>query len=236
MAGENRTCTNCGNQQASGAFCERCGTRLPELQAAQPAVEAPPAAPPAPEPTPAPVAPPAAPPASAAPVASQQPSAPPYPYAAQPQPAVPRVPGPFSKLFDLSFQGFVTRDSLRLLFMATLILLGVYWVFALIFGILAAVKLQGYWCIGIFSSLVLVTIMIIWTRILMELTMTVTEMKADTEKAASAAAEAAEAAKKAAPKAETKPAAKAASKAAPKTTKVATTAKTTKAAAAKTSK
>ena len=224
MAGDDRTCTNCGNQQSSGAFCERCGTRLPELEVAQPAVGAPPA--------PAPAAPPAP-----APTAVQQPSAPPYQYAAPPQPAAPRVPGPFSKLFDLSFQGFVTRESLRLLFVTTLVLLGVYWVFAFIFGILAAVKLQGYWCIGIFSSLVLVTIMIIWTRILMELTTTVSEIKDDTEKAAKAAAEAAE---KASAIAESKPAAeaaaKAAPKAAPKTTKVATTAKATKAPVRKTSK
>lgn len=231
MAGDTRTCTNCGSPQASGAFCERCGTRLPELEVAQPAVAAPPA--------PAPAAP-------AAPAATQQPSAPPYQYAAQPQPAAPKVPGPFDKLFDLSFKGFVTRDSLRLLFVATLVLLGAFWILALIFGILAAVKFQGYWCIVIFSSLVLVTVMIIWTRILMELTMTVSEIKEDTEKAAQAAAEAAaEAAKKAAPKAESKPAAKAAPKAAPKTTKVATASKTTrsttaskttKAAAPKTSK
>lgn len=227
MAGESRTCTNCGHPQASGAFCERCGTRLPELEVAQPAA--------------------AAPPAPVAQSAPQQDSAPPYQYAAQPQQAAPRVPGPFSKLFDLSFQGFVTRDSLRLLFVTTLVLLGVYWVFAFIFGIVAAVKLGGYWCLGIFSSLVLVTIMIIWTRILMELTMTVSEMKENTDKAAKSAAEAG---KKAAPKAESKPAAKAATKAAtkaapksaPKTTKAATAAKktaaarTTKAASPKTSK
>ncbi len=169
MAGEIRTCTNCGSQQATGAFCERCGTRLPEPGDVQPAAGAPPA--------PAP--------------AALQPAAPPYQYAAPAQPMVPRVPGPFSKLFDLSFQGFVTRDSLRLIFTTTLGLLAVYWVFALIFGIVAAVKFQAVWCIGIFSSLILVSLMIIWTRVMMELTMTVSEMREDMEKAVQEATKAA---------------------------------------------
>jgi hypothetical protein len=107
--------------------------------------------------------------------------------------AAPRQPGPFSKLFDLSFQGFITHDSLRVIFTTTLGLLGAYWLFALIFGIVAAAKLQGYWCLGIFSSLALVSLMIIWTRVMMELTMTVSKMREDIQKVAEAkAAEAAE--------------------------------------------
>ncbi len=105
-------------------------------------------------------------------------------YVPQPQYYAPRPPGTLSKLFDLSFQGFVTRGSLRGLFTSVLALLGAYWFFALIFGIIAAAKYQGIWCIVIFSSLILVTLMIIWTRILMELTMTVTEMRAEMQQAA----------------------------------------------------
>jgi hypothetical protein len=183
VAGEVRTCTNCGNNQAAGDFCERCGTRLPVVEAAPPVAAAPAA------------------PATAAPVAVvteqqaayQQPAPPPYQYAAQPQMAAPRQPGPFSKLFDLSFQGFITHDSLRVIFTTTLGLLGAYWLFALIFGIVAAAKLQGYWCLGIFSSLALVSLMIIWTRVMMELTLTVSKMREDIQKVAEAkAAEAAE--------------------------------------------
>ncbi len=148
MAGDVRTCTNCGSQQATGTFCERCGTRLPELAGAQRGTM--------------------------------------YPnqYVPQPQYYAPRPPGTLSRLFDLSFQGFVTRGSLRGLFTSVLALLGAYWFFALIFGIIAAAKYQGIWCIVIFSSLILVTLMIIWTRILMELTMTVTEMRAEMQQAA----------------------------------------------------
>jgi hypothetical protein len=159
------------------------------------------------------------------PAAAQQPVAPPYQYAAQPQPLVIKVPGPFSKLFDLSFQGFVTRDSSRLLFTTTLVLLGAYWVFALIFGIVAAAKFQAVWCIGIFSSLVLVTVMIIWTRIMMELTMTVSEMRDQMDKTAQAAKEAeVKAASQATPEPAPapKPAAKAPAKTAAKTTRTVT--------------
>ena len=188
MAGEVRTCTNCGNNQTTGDFCEKCGTRLPVVVAA-PLVAAAPATP-----ATAPVA-----AGVEQPVAYQQPAPPPYQYVAQPQYAPPREPGPFSKLFDLSFQGFITHDSLRVIFITTLGLLGVYWLFALIFGIVAAAKLEGYWCLGIFSSLALVSLMIIWTRVMMEMTMTVAKMREDIQKAE--AARAAEAVAAATPKA-----------------------------------
>jgi hypothetical protein len=189
VAGESRTCTNCGSIQAVGDFCERCGTRLPAPEAAPVVTSAPVTA--------APVAPAAAAPvpvaqASAAPAvmgadqqaAYQQPAPPPYQPQAQPQYVAPRMPGPFSKLFDLSFQQFITRDSLKLIFTVTLALLGIYWVLALIFGIVAAARFDASWCIGIFSSLALVSLLIIWTRIMMELTMTVSKMREDMEKAA----------------------------------------------------
>jgi hypothetical protein len=176
VAGEVRTCTNCGSQQAIGDFCERCGTRLPAPELVPIAAAAPVTT----------VAPPTGTPVPDVQAAYQQPAPPPYQYQAQPQYTAPRVPGPFSKLFDLSFQGFITRDSLRLIFTATLALLGLYWLFALIFGIVAAARFNAAWCIGIFSSLVLVSLMIIWTRIMMELTMTVSKMREDMEKAAEA--------------------------------------------------
>jgi hypothetical protein len=181
-----KNCTNCGNAQAAGAFCERCGARLPDLTT---------------EPASAAAVPAGAPPAAQAPAYQVQPpqanypqgayapaATPPYPYVGQPQYSAPREPGPFGKLFDFSFQGFVTRGSLRLLFGATLVLLGAYFLFAFIFGVVAAVKLGGYWCIGIFSSLFLVAVMIIWTRIMMELTMTVSKIREDADKAAEAKA------------------------------------------------
>jgi hypothetical protein len=187
VAGESRTCTNCGNTQTAGDFCERCGTRLPAPEAVPVATLAP-ATPVAPA---APAAP--ATPAPDAPVVQVAP--PTYQSQAQPQYVAPRAPGPFSKLFDLSFQKFITRDSLKLIFTVTLALLGIYWVLALVFGIVAAARFDASWCIGIFSSLALVSLLIIWTRIMMELTMTVSKMREDMDKAAQEKAAEAEAAK-----------------------------------------
>lgn len=212
MAGEVRICTNCGKQQATGAFCERCGTRLPEPLPAQPVV------------APTPVAP-------VEQTAPQQGSVYPDQNAAQPTQVPATLPGPFNKLFDLSFQGFVTRGSLKVLFTSVLVLLGAYWLFALIFGIVAAAKFQAVWCIGIFSSLVLATLMIIWTRIMMELTTTVAEMRDEMQrvaKATEANAAAAEAAAKLGSKSTTKSTAKAAPKTTSKTATKTTSAKAKK--------
>ena len=156
MADVLRNCTNCGNAQSTGAFCEKCGARLPE---------------------------PGAVPAGAAPQPGQPgtyPQTPGTPYQYGP----PQQPGPFSKLFDLSFQGFVTRGSLRTLYITTLALIGVYWVFTFIFSIVQAAKGAGWWALGIFSSLALVAVIVVWTRIMMELTMTVSKLSESAERTA----------------------------------------------------
>ena len=95
-----------------------------------------------------------------------------------------QLPGPLRKLFDFSFQGYITRDSLRTIFVTTLFLLALFWLLTLIFGIIAAAEANAFWCIVIFSSFFLVSLMIIWTRIMMELTMTVARIREDLERAA----------------------------------------------------
>jgi hypothetical protein len=130
VAGEVRTCANCGNQQSNGGFCAGCGARLSGVTATA------------------------------------------------------GLPGPLRRLFDFSFQGYVTRDSLRAIFVTTLFLLAFFWLLTLIFGIVAAAEANAFWCIVIFSSFFLVSLMIIWTRIMMELTMTVTKLREDLERAA----------------------------------------------------
>jgi hypothetical protein len=94
------------------------------------------------------------------------------------------IGSPLRRLFDFSFQGYVTRDSLRTIFVTTLFLLALFWLLALIFGIIAAAEANAFWCIVIFSSFLLVSLMIIWTRIMMELTMTVAKIREDLERAA----------------------------------------------------
>lgn len=83
MADEMKTCASCGHTQATGAFCEVCGTKLPEAAAAPAPAPEPPAV--APEPTVAPPPPPA-------PVAPPQTAVPPA-QPAQPQPQSPYAPG-----------------------------------------------------------------------------------------------------------------------------------------------
>ncbi len=166
MADVVRTCTNCGNAQATGEFCERCGTRLPAVVAATAPVETPPATQGAPT-------------YQAAPAQS---TSAPYPYPPQAPYAVPKGPNPLEKLFDLSFQGYVTRSSLRVLWISTLILLGVFFVLSLIFFAIAAGKIGAYWCIGIFSTLALLPLLIGWTRVILELVMTVGKLREEVEK------------------------------------------------------
>jgi len=100
-------------------------------------------------------------------------------------PGGPGLPGgssPLRRLFDFSFQSYVTHDSMRTIFVTTLSLLALYWLLALIFGIVAAAEANAFWCIVIFSSFLLVSLMIIWTRIMMELTMTVSKIREDLER------------------------------------------------------
>jgi hypothetical protein len=187
-----RTCTNCGNAQATGDFCERCGNRLPSAAA--------PAAVPAATNAAAADVPPAAqsatyqvpPPQGAYQAGAYQSGAyppgtpPPYGYAAQAQYASPKEPSPWGKLFDLSFQGFVTRGSLKVLYIFTMVVLGLYWLFSLIFSAIAADRIGGFWCIGIFSSLFITALMLVWTRVMLELVTTVEKIRDDSGKAAGA--------------------------------------------------
>jgi hypothetical protein len=93
VADDLKTCPSCSHTQATGAFCEACGTKLPDVVAAVPTSPPAPAAAPMSPPAPVPVMPP--PPVSqpAAPAQPQYaPAPPPYPagYA-----AYPRSPSPF---------------------------------------------------------------------------------------------------------------------------------------------
>jgi len=99
-----RSCPQCGHAQAGGEFCEVCGTRLAAAAAAgfPPAGGAGGAAPPPPVSGPGAATPP--------------------PYAAQPQPvyggypAGGQEPGFFAKLFDFSFENFITPTIIKALF------------------------------------------------------------------------------------------------------------------------
>lgn len=132
---ELRTCSQCGNWQAEGEFCERCDTQFPRSAAAAVAGGA--AVVTAAAVGAAPVAPPArpAPPAVPAPPGSHPPAAD-QPYVSVPPGrgfgGLPRgsfggskpLVGFFAGLFDLSFQHLVTPKIIKVLYILTLIGIG----------------------------------------------------------------------------------------------------------------
>lgn len=123
-----RTCLQCGHTQGEGEFCEVCGTRMVTQQ---------PAAPPPPAPGPAPVA--AAGIGGSAPPPSYGPPptyTPPPSYGPPPAYVPPSyggggyVPpsqsprGFFGKLFDFSFETFITPSIIKVLFILILVVIG----------------------------------------------------------------------------------------------------------------
>jgi Domain of unknown function (DUF4282) len=120
VADELKTCANCGNTQATGAFCEACGTKLP---AAAAAVATTPSADPAP--------------------IAQPVSPPPPPVAAQPVSPPPPPLGPYAditgkgfwaRFFDLSFSDFITPSVIRVLFILFMVVIGLSFLGGVISG------------------------------------------------------------------------------------------------------
>jgi len=166
-----RTCTNCGNAQATGDFCQKCGTRLPAAGEAAAGQDA--------------TAKGATQPGGDQQTSSAQPGTAPSQQAAQPEPPGPTMPSWLPKAFDLSFEGFVTRGSLKALYVTSMVLVGVYFLLSFIFFVVMAARFDPVWCIGIFVNIfVVVPLVIGWTRVMLELTMTVSKLREDAEKPA----------------------------------------------------
>ncbi len=121
-----KTCANCGNTQTTGDFCEKCGTRMPAAAPVAPAAAAAAAAYSAPRPS----TPPPAAPAGYAP----QPQ---YGAAPPPQYGYSQERGGWSRLFDFSFQGFVTPGTLKTLYVINLALIVLYVLFNIIYVAMA---------------------------------------------------------------------------------------------------
>ena len=188
MADVVRTCANCGNVQTSGDFCEKCGTRMPPATAAAPvgAAAAGAAAYQAPRPS--------TPPPSAQPAYSQQQSygaqygsqssysTPPAAQAGQPQYGYAqgeevyrrREANGWGKLFDLSFQGFVTPSTLKAVYMIVLGLIGAYVLFNIIY---VAMFANRFTIISFFISLFVACLWFFLSRIFFELVATVMRMR-----------------------------------------------------------
>lgn len=166
-----KTCTNCGNTQADGEFCEVCGTRMPE--AAQPVPAQPAAAQPA-----------AAQPAGATWAASAGAGAAGQGYAPQGYPQGPgyyapqQMPGgdqgSWGKLFDLSFQGFIGKSTLKTVYAVIMGLIGL-WV---IFEIVLVAMLGGkYAVISFFISIFMAGFCFFISRVVFELMATVMNLR-----------------------------------------------------------
>lgn len=181
MADVLRTCANCGHVQTVGDFCEKCGTRLPAAPAAAAAAPAataaaaasaaghlstpPPGGPP--PTTPPPTTPPPASPSSATP--------PPYGgqahYSAAPQYGAPQYGyaeerGGWGKLFDFSFQGFVTPGTLKTLFIVNLAAIGLFVLFHIIY---VAMNGSRYTVIAFFIALFTAVFWFFLSRVIFEL-------------------------------------------------------------------
>ncbi len=131
------TCANCGHTQATGAFCEACGTKLPAVAAAAPAAVATSTPPPAPTAAAAGAIPtPPTAPTVAAPAAGQAGAAP------QPRPPPPGgygdlgTKGFWGRFFDLSFREFVTPSIIRVLFILFVVVIGLGFVGGVVNGFL----------------------------------------------------------------------------------------------------
>lgn len=158
MADEMKTCANCGHTQATGDFCEACGTRLPDAAA----------------------------PAAAAPAAAAAP--PPPPHAAPPQYAAAPVYAPaqfaditgkgfWSRFFDFSFKTFVTPSLIKVLFIVFMVVIGLSVLGMIIVGFMAGAGTGVMFLIG---GLIYGFLMLLWARVILEIVVVFFRIKEDT--------------------------------------------------------
>jgi Domain of unknown function (DUF4282) len=145
VADELKTCANCGHAQASGAFCEACGTKLPDA----PAVAAAAAAAPPPPPPPAPAAQPAAP--------------------VTPPPtgryADLGTKGFWSRFFDLSFSDYITPSVIKILFIVIMVVIGL----SVIGGIIAGFTISaGTGVFALIGGLIYGFLALLFSRVFLE--------------------------------------------------------------------
>lgn len=190
MADVAKTCANCGNVQTAGEFCEKCGTRMPATAA--PATPPPPAAVPGGAAGAATAGAAAAgaaaaahavpqygavPSGQSAPQYSAPPQAPPQ-YGAgggygAPPPSYggPRYDGSsskgfFGRLFDFSFREFITPSIIKVLFIVSLVVIGLGVLAGIVFGFMVSASTGVMFLIG---GLIYGFLMLLYVRVLLEL-------------------------------------------------------------------
>ncbi len=201
MADVGNTCANCGHTQATGDFCEECGTRMPMAPAG--GVVAQTVAPVAAGAGTASAAGAAAPVAAGAgavaagaaaqtatvtapPVASPPPPPPPPAYVAQthygtPPPSA-RGRSFWNRLFDFSFEEFITPSIIKALFIIAMVVIGLSVLGMIIAGFTGYGAMGIFWLIG---ALIWGFIALLFARVGLELIIIFFRIKDDTEDMAS---------------------------------------------------
>jgi len=164
-----KTCANCGHMQATGDFCEACGSRLPVAEAAPVAT--------APTPPPPPPPPPTSPP-----YAGQ----PPYAYAPGPYADV-TSKGFWGRFFDFSFKSFVTPSLIKVLFIVFMVVIGLSVLGMIIMGFTMSAATGVFFLIG---GIIYGFLALLWARVVLEIVITffrihenTDEIKKDVKKA-----------------------------------------------------
>lgn len=191
MADVEKTCANCGHTQPTGDFCENCGTRMPMAPAAETAA-------PAGEPVAQPGAPAAAGVAGVAatgagPVTASAPAGPPPtpappPYAAQAQyGAAPPSPPPaagrsfWNRLFDFSFEEFITPTIMKVLYIIAMVVIGLSVLGMIVAGFTSYGGMGVFWLIG---ALIWGFISLLVARVLLEMIVVFFRIRDNTEEIA----------------------------------------------------
>jgi hypothetical protein len=163
VADEPMTCANCGHAQATGEFCEACGTKLP---AAAPVAGA---AISAAEPMPVAAA------ASAAAAATAPPPPPPSVYADI------TGKGFWTKFFDFSFSDFITPSVIKVLFILFMVVIGLGFLGGVINGFMWSPVLGVFALIG---GLIWGFVSLILARVFLEIVIVFFHIHDDTKEIA----------------------------------------------------
>jgi hypothetical protein len=159
-----RTCANCGYSQATGDFCDNCGTRLPPATAAY--EQSRPSGPP---------------PASPPPYGTTSGySGPPPRYSRTSRRDTPRR-GFFGRLFDFSFEEFITPSIIKVLLVLAIIAIGLSVLGGIITGFMSSAALGVGFLIG---GLIFGFFALLYARVLLEVFIVFFRIRDNTEEIA----------------------------------------------------
>ena len=173
MADVERTCANCGHIQATGDFCEKCGTRMPAASAAAGVAAAGAGV--------------AAAGAGAAPPAGSPPPPPPPAYGAQSQYGAPpprrteQRRSFWARLFDFSFEEFITPTIIKVLFIVSMVVIALSVLGMIVGGFYTFGAAGVFWLIG---ALIWGFVALLFARVWLELVVIFFRIRDNTEEIA----------------------------------------------------